>query len=399
MYHYGITIKEYRERKNMTQQQLADVWPKSERFGGGEGVNWKYVQDIEHGRKRIEDHQTLRKVCAILDIPSWKVGLSEYDPFTAQTLPGRGKTMYDQTLDVVESLVRQLWSLRCAARIPEAERGVTRLGEIFAYFQKDLPPPPWLERRYHLLYVQYLRLKATAFLEKKLYKETMALYRDMYELVKNANEPAMKALALKSIGKELERTGHSQEAVAYLEEARDAALHTSKLLMAFVHSYLIRVYASNGDSMRFERAVDTGLTIARSLPGTYEDGTDFVYSWSPVSAIMAEQSWGYIELGQPEKTLAMRGEIAHALEIGQDARVQAWIPLDYAKAYRLIGEVEKCIDELREFNRRCTIMGFPHAMSQVQKELAKLDKDGYADVQVVKDFREEIHEETDTQSV
>ena len=80
MYHYGLTIKEYREKATMTQAQLADKWPKSERFGGGEGVNWKYIQDIEHGRKRIDNNQTLRKVCDILSIPYYKVGLSEYDP-------------------------------------------------------------------------------------------------------------------------------------------------------------------------------------------------------------------------------------------------------------------------------------------------------------------------------
>ncbi|MBV9228373.1 MAG: helix-turn-helix transcriptional regulator [Chloroflexi bacterium] len=391
-YHHGLIIREHRKLMGMTQAQLADVWPKSERFGGGEGVNWRYVQDIEHGRKRIEDNQTLRKLCDILQIPYWKVGLSEYDPFTAQTLPGHGKSMYTETLDVVESLVRQIWSLRCAARIPEAERGVARLSELFTYFHRELPPPLQLERRFQFLYVQYLRLKATAYLEKKQYAATMATYEEIFNLVKNADEPAVKALALKSIGKELERKGDKQEAVDYLEEARDVSMDASKLLRAFIHSYLIRVYASNGDLLRFERAVHTGLTIARSLPGTYEDGTDFVYSWSPVSAILAEQSWGYISLGQPEKILAMRDEITKEIQIGQDARVDAWIPLDWAKAYKMIGEIEKCIDEAREFYRRCTIMQSPHAISQVNKLLATLDKDGYADVQAVKDFREEIEE-------
>jgi transcriptional regulator with XRE-family HTH domain len=392
-YHYGKTIRAYREQNGMTQQQLADVWPKSERFGGGEGVNWKYVQDIEHGRKRIEDNQTLRKLCDILHIPYWKVGLSEYDPFSDTTLPGHGKSMYTETLDVVENLVRQIWSLRCAARIADAERGVKKLGELFAYFHTELPPPLRLERRFQFLYVQYLRLKATAFLEKKQYTKTMDTYQEIFALVKNEDVPAIKALALKSIGKELERKGETHEAVYYLEEARDAAMDASKLLRAFVHSYLIRVYASSGDLLRFERAVNTGLTIARSLPGMYEDGTDFVYSWSPVSAILAEQSWGYISLGQPEKTLAMRQEITHELKIGQDTRVEAWIPLDWAKAYKMMGEIETCIDELREFYRRCTIMQSPHAISQVNKVLASLEKDGYADVPSVKDFKEEIRED------
>jgi transcriptional regulator with XRE-family HTH domain len=392
MYHYGITIREFREEMNMTQQQLADRWPKSERFGGGEGVNSTYIQDIEHGRKRIDDSQTLRKVCDILHIPYWRVGYSEYDPFTQTLLPGHGKSMYDETLDVVETLVRQIWSLRCAARISEADKGVMRLGRLFAYFNESLPPPVRLEKRYIFLYVQYLRLKATAYLEKKQYKAVMQIYEEIFSLVQYEAESSVKALALKSIGKELSRKGEHEQAVLYLEDAKDVALNGSRLLRAFIQSYLIRAYGGNKDELRFERAVNTGLTLARSL-GDHEDGTDFIYSWSAVSAIMAEQSWGYIELGMPEKTLAMREEITEALRVGQDTRVQAWIPLDWAKAYQMIGEIEKCIDELREFYRRCTIMGSSHALSQVDKVLASLDEDGYGNVQAVEDFREEICEE------
>lgn len=392
MYHYGLTIREYREKANMTQAQLAERWPKSERFGGGEGVNWKYVQDIEHGRKRIDSNQTLRKVCSILSIPYYKVGLSEYDPFTQTILPGHGTSMYDETLDTVDDLVRQVWALRCAARIAEADKGVRRLGKLFAFFNESLPPPVRLERRYLQLYVQYLRLKATACLEKKHYKETMQVYEEIYRLVGDADQPGLKALALKSIGKELNRKGNHSEAVVYLEQARDVAINGSKLLRAFVHSYLIRAYGGDKDLLRFERAVNTGILLARSVE-QYEDGTDFIYSWSAVSAIMAEQSWGYIKLGQPQKTLAMRQEIAEALRIGQDARVEAWIPLDWAKAYKLIGEIEQCIVELRELHRRCTVMGSSHALSQVNKMLTSLERDGYGEVPEVKDFREEIRQE------
>ena len=249
-----------------------------------------------------------------------------------------------------------------------------------------------MERRYIHLYVQYLRLKATAYLEKKQYKETMQVYEEMHRLVCNADEPALTALALKSIGKEWNRAGNHAEAVAYLEEARDVAMNGSKLLRAFVQSYVIRAYGGQKDLVRFERAVNTGLTLARTL-NDYEDGTDFIYSWSAVSAMMAEQSWGYIELGQPEKTLAMREEITEALRVGQDVRVEAWIPLDWAKAYQMIGEIEQCIVELRELHRRCTVMGSSHALSQINKVLVSLDRDGYGDVQAVKDFREEIGEE------
>jgi tetratricopeptide (TPR) repeat protein len=371
----------------MTQAHLAGVWPKVD---GSEGVNTRYVQDIEHGRKQVGDQGVLRKLAQVLDIPLWKVGLSEYDPFTQMVLPGHGKTMYDETLDTVEELVRQIWSLRCAARIPEADKGVKRLGKLFAYFTGSLPPPVRLEKRYLFLYVQYLRLKATALLEKKQYKEVMQVYQEIFSLVKDEEEPAVKALALKSIGKELSREGNHQEAVFYLEDARDTAMDGSKLLRAFVQSYLIRCYGGNGDVVRFERAVQTGLHIAQSLPRAYEDGTDFVYSWSPVSSILAEKSWGYLNIQQPQQTLAMKKEIEQAILMGQDARLHAWIPLDWARAYLMLGEVEAGIDAAREFYTRVTAMRSPHAINQTFKYIDELKVSGYGDVQVVKDFQAEL---------
>jgi tetratricopeptide (TPR) repeat protein len=388
-YHYGLTIREYRKECGMTQAELAELWPKSERFGGGEGVNWRYVQDIEHGRKRLEDVQTLRRLCEILHIPYWKCGLSDYDPFSAQTLPGQGKSMYAETLSAIEYLIQQIWSLRSAARLTEAQRGIAKLGELMAYFQRELPPPGRLEQRFQVLSVQYLRLQAATLLEQKNYPGAMALYQHIFESAKSINEPGIKALALKGIGKELERKGEKQEAVAYLEEARDASLEASKLLRAFIHSYLIRGYAGSRDALRFERAVATGLTLARSLPAM-EDGTDFVYSWSPVSSILAEQSGGYLELGQPKKTLAIREELLREIHQGQDMRVLAWIPLDWARAYRMIGDIEQCIEEARVFYQRSMIMQSPHALHQVQKLLAELERDGYSEHPAVRNLKEEV---------
>src|SRR5690349_20666555 len=134
MYHYGITIKEYREKAKLTQQQLAQRWPKSERFGGGEGVNVTYIQDIERGKKRIEDAQTLRKICLLLHVPLWKVGLGEYDPFTNALT---GKSTYQQTFELIGFTLRQVWILRKASLLLPAREALAHLTTIFQYFQTD----------------------------------------------------------------------------------------------------------------------------------------------------------------------------------------------------------------------------------------------------------------------
>jgi transcriptional regulator with XRE-family HTH domain len=392
-YHYGITIKEARNNRGMTQQELAEKWPKAEKTGGGEGVNWKYVQDIERGRKHIEDIGTLRKLCELLDIPLWRVGLSEYDPFNLVSLPGRGRSMYDETLDVAESLIRQIWSLRCAARLDEAEKGVKRLNNLFVYFEQNLPPPVRLQRRFQLLYVQVQRLNAATSIEGKQYGKAIYIYTEICESVRNLGDASATAIALKSLGKELERKGMKQEAVSLLEEARDASFGASKQVMAFVHSYLARVYASAGDEFHFERAVDTGLTIAHSLDSAYDDGSDFVYAWKPISATLAEQSWGYLAVGAPHKTLAMRDEIDQQIIRDKDARLHTWIPLDWARAYLMLGKIEESIEEAREFYRRAKIMQSPHAISQTYKLLKELEDAGYGSMQVVSNFRDELMNE------
>lgn len=386
-YHYGATIKKYREKMGLTQAKLAELWPKK---SGEAGVSTRYVQDIEYGNKHIDDIQTLRKLCDILSIPYWEVGLSEYNPFNPGAIPGQGRYMYDETLDVIEDLIRQVWSLRCAARLADADRSTKRLNESFSYFREHLPPPLRLENRFQLLYLQVQRLNAVNALEKKDYTTAVAIYNAMKESVAGMNNPAATAIALTELGKELERKGEKQQAVHLLEDARDYALASSRLSLAFTQSYLIRVYAGNHDKLRFERAVNTGLTIARSLNEINEDRSELVYSWSPVSSILAEKSWGYLELGEPDKVLAMREEIADEIQRGNDIRIDAWIPLDWARAYMVLGEVEMCINEARTFYHRCMVMGSTHAISQIDKLLASLEERGYGDVKAVKDFREEI---------
>jgi tetratricopeptide (TPR) repeat protein len=297
--------------------------------------------------------------------------------------------MFDETLNTIEHLIGQIWSLRCAARIADAEKGVKRLNELFAYYEDQLPPPSRLEGRFQLLHIQVQRLNAVTLLENKQYDQAISTFEKMLDAAKRLDNAATTALALNELGKELERKGDKEEAVALLEEARDASLRAGKLAMAFVHSYLARVYASAGDARRFERTIETGLTIAHHL-GSYPDGTDFVYSWSPISSILAEKSWGYLNIRQPKQTLAMKKEIEQAILMGQDARLHAWIPLDWARAYLMLGEVEAGIDAVREFYTRVTAMRSPHAIVQTFKYLDELEAAGYGDVQAVRDFQMEL---------
>ncbi len=384
-YHHGTIIKEFRILRGMTQEDLAALWPKS---NGCVGVLPRYIQDVEYGKKHIDDPSTLRHLAEILHIPLWRFGLSEYDPFHPHSLPGCGRSLHDETLDTIESLIQQTWSLRCAARLVDAEKGIARLNRLFAYFQEHVPPPLRLQVRFRLLYAQVQRLNAVAYVEKKFYDEALDTYGRMYETAQQADDASLMALALMSQGTELERRGEKDAALSRLEEARDASFGASKHIIAFVHSYLARAYASVGDKVRFERAFHSARTMAGSLNGSYGDGTDFVFG--RVSSILAERSYGWLELGEPQKTLEMRAEIEAQIRHDQDVRLETWIHLDWARAYQMLGQIEECIKEGQVFYQRAVAMQSPHAISRAIKFLGSLEKNGYGNVQAVQDFREEL---------
>jgi transcriptional regulator with XRE-family HTH domain len=377
--HHGEAIRAYRLQVGLTQAQLAAQWP-------GGPVNPQYVQRVETGKKHIADQETLRRLAALLDIPLWRFGLSEYDPFAPHNLPGAGLHMYAQTLDAVECLVQSVWSLRVAALLPEAEQCLRRLNALFTHFRRELPPPARLEARYLRLHAQVVRLNAVVAVEGKQYPAALALYARMRALAEQLGEPATLALALMSTGAELERAGRKREAVDWLERARDVSFGASKQVAAFVNSYLARAYASAGDEPRFMRAAETARTLALHLGERYGDGTDFIYARP--SSVLAEQSWGWLELRTPHKTLELRGEIAAQIEHDGDRRLYAWIPLDWARAHLAQGEVEAALAEAGEFAQRAEAMGSPHALRHVGRFVAQVEAAGHAGLLAVRGLRE-----------
>ncbi len=97
-----------------------------------------------------------------------------------------------------------------------------------------------------------------------------------------------------------------------------------------------------------------------------------------MSGVLAERSYGYLEIGKPEMTLAMKDEIMRQIRLDHNTRLETWIFLDWARAYLMLHEVEEGVKAAQEFLRR------------VCEYLEGLENAGYADIPVVRDFREEL---------
>lgn len=383
-YHYGITIREGREAARMTQAQLAEKWPQAD---GGTGVSANYVSEVERGVKHITDPQTLRRLCDILDIPYWKVGYSEYDPFNPTNLPGKGKYLYDETLDAIELLIENAWIVRQTASFPLVIKNVGKLQKLFQYMNVHTSYTSKRGIRYNKLYCQLLRLEGMIYVEERKEDQANKSFKTMCKIAEEINDPVGLALSCMGIGTGYTRTGDHKEAIRWLEIARDYTFETSRQLSGLVTSFLARSYAKDGDQYKFERAIDTSYRIAMNLGASYGNGTDFCIH--TISDILEEKTNGYVELGLGKKTIDLKEEIEKQIKQDNNNYLDAWIPLDYAQAYLAMNEIESSMTALHDFYEKMTKqLQSPLALTKVNTHLLILKKKGYDDIKAVREFKE-----------
>jgi len=374
-----------REPKRNMQVQLAAAWPKAD---GAAGVNVRYVQDVEYGDKRINDPALLRKLSELLNVPLWKFGLSEYNPFNPVSLPGHGVTMYMETLNVSNALIQQTLDMRRIAPVPQVEKSARSLSNLFTYFLKNLPPPARLEPRFLSLYAQEQSIQGLMYFENKKYKEAMHTFYNMYDAAKQADNFILIAHALQKIGVELKRVGKMQDAIDVLEEARDISFKTSKHVAAFTNAYLAHMYATRGDVLRFERAINTAISLAEPVKDHYGDGTDFIFQ--KFSGILILKSRGYLHVGAPEKTLALHEEVHKHIQNETNLWLDWKLYFYQARAYLVLKDIEGCIAAGRQCFQGVKDWLSPHRVEQASELLEEIDKAGYGELKVVQDFRADL---------
>jgi tetratricopeptide (TPR) repeat protein len=395
-FHYGTLIKQARKRLRMTQGELAARWPRDD---GGVGVSLGFVQMVEAGKKPVRSERTKRGLCEILGLEPWQLGLSDFDPEDPSWHP-RGKRLLDQTLDFAEYTIQRFEAIYRRVPLPVAAADARAVHQLFTFIKDHQPPAVRQEQRFLRLYAQSLILDAVVFIGYERYEQALACFREMYSVAEQLGEATWLAHALVGSGVEYHRAAYFQrqadastwaatvqEALQHLEGARDYSFQSSRSVAAYVHAYLARVYSALRDRARFERAIGTALRLA---PPSYGDGTDFVYH--PLSGILAEESFGWLELGYPEKTLALQSTISEQIQRDGNHRLEAWIHVDWARALLMRREVEGSLAEGRLFAERARELASPQMQSRARRLAEELCRH-FPDVQAVRQWQEELEEQ------
>ncbi|HLZ56418.1 MAG TPA: helix-turn-helix transcriptional regulator [Ktedonosporobacter sp.] len=382
-YYYGKTIREYRIARKMTLEQLASKWPSKDI-----GVNIRYVIEVEAGRKRITDTETLRGLASVLNIPLWKFGLSEYDPFDENNV--QISPFID--MNILLELIQDTWYIRLNMPANITEKKIISLSDIFMDLI-NTNPRLLNNKDFLVLYAQTKRLQEVVYTERHDYKMSLQYSYAMLEQAKQAKDIISEAIAMTRIGVELLRD-ENKEALDYLEKGRDLSFATSsKEVAAYCYSFLARGYVTFGDERRFIQAINTAIMLADTMKGLPIVTKDYVFH--AYSAILEEKSNGLILLGKGEEALKELKEIDAQIDVENNIYLKMWMPLDYAQSFMLMDEIETSIKWLEVFYRNIKNYQSARLHSSIRRHLDKLDKLGYAKLPAVKDFKNMYYSRND----
>lgn len=379
-YHYGKTIREYRILKRMSLTQLARLWPSCET-----GVSIRYVSDIERGVKFIQDILLLRKVAALLDIPLWKLGLSEYNPFQEA-----GGTYMFFDSDALEELIQDTWLLRMHVPLPIF---IAKVEKLSAQFTKLREHNPLLEsnKDYLHLLAHCKRLEEVVYTEKRDYGQALKSAHAMLHLAERAGDTVAQAIANIRIGVELLREDDRAKnllALKYLEKGCDISLSLSKDVIGFCHAMLARGYAQVGSLEKFERAIETAITFSSDMIGQTVVTSGYVFH--SFSGILEEKSNGLILLQQGKKALDTLPEISKHVTLEKNTYLDMWLPLDYAQSFLCENDIEQSIAAVYQFYENIKSYSSQRINSKVIDHIKQMNERGYGNEKIVREFTELI---------
>ncbi|GCF07813.1 hypothetical protein [Dictyobacter arantiisoli] len=94
----------------------------------------------------------------------------------------------------------------------------------------------------------------------------------------------------------------------------------------------------------------------------------------------------------------MKAQIQRQIAVEGNIWLDAWIPLDWARAYLMLGDINKSVEASEDFYKKATAIRSPHAKSRVFRLLNTMEAAGYAEEEAVKNFRRELYESSPGQA-
>ena len=227
-------------------------------------------------------------------------------------------------VSALQEIIEDTWYIRLNMPNDIVEKKIWSLSSIFARLISN-NSKILNNKDFLILYAQVKRLEEVVHTERRDYDKSLKCAYDMLNLATQSGDAISETIALTRIGVELLRN-ENKESLEYLERARDLA-------------------------------------------------------------ILEEKTNGYILLGRGKEALSTLPEIDAQIAKENNTSLRMWTPLDYAQSLMKINEIEASIKWLEKFYESIRNYQSVRVSSTVERHLNQLDKSGYANLPVVKDFK------------
>lgn len=269
----GQFLKTYRERHNLTQEQLAEdlkVEPRSLRA-------W------ENGERQLNNINELYRIADILGVEPEQLGIASSLYIT-------------RTSEEIEEVINHAWELVDASRLVEARAVIEKLAQNLRtqVITEDPKALRSLAHTYHS--AGYIVSEATP--AKESY-EAMLYYQQMETISRILKDDTLLNIALTYQGDMYRRLGNLDKATTFLEAARDTTPNADKAARGNGIQLLARVYLRKDQLGNFERAMGE----AEELSYAFDPTTSSTRGHYNPGTIYEEYSRSYADLGRTNKAI------------------------------------------------------------------------------------------------
>lgn len=271
----GQFLKKYQQEHYLTQEQLAEILHMEPRT----------LRAYENGERQLNNVKELTRIADILGVELEALGVTK-----PKNTPN--------TVEEIDTIVKQAWSLMDEPRIREAHSVIEKLVQDTSPLIGTQKPEllQIVAEVYHA--AGYIVGMGTGIQE---IARPIYYYQQLETIARTLHDDTWLNIALTYQGDLLRRSGNVREAIVYLEEARDGAPLADTAAKGNALQLLGRTYLLSKDKAAFERSMAQAEEFAYALQ---EAPTDIrsLYQYN-VAAVYEEYGKSYGILGKPQKAL------------------------------------------------------------------------------------------------
>ena len=365
--------KEFKSNSTLRRQRIDRGWSQ-QRVAAQLNTTEDMVSKWERGVSKPGPFYQ-EKLSSLYGLPVRELGLIDVLDDPTQRVIATQITTMDQTiqerLDQVESILNLAWEAWFTANPKQAARETTRL-------------LPGLERIIYTPYLSAYTLRATelairghgllgsVFLDSLQNDMALFHYTQAHTYAEEIHEKDLAITYLALIGDVLRRQNKKQDAIRYMEDARDRAMSATSATQGHVLQLLAYTYADTGNEPAFTRTIQQATDLL-SYTGEGRDAAKKEFNPFEIYEIQGKANR---DLGRPLKAISFLDAAEKSLEKATNVvtpRFLALLAISRGQAFCDSGDLSMGVDlAMRGFTlaNRCDS---PRQMNRVRKLLKKLE--------------------------